>query len=217
MAIQRENVMIPVEDIQLQGIVGYDSNTETGPGVVICHPHPQMGGSMENNVVFALFDEFAKYGYVALAFNFRGVGRSGGSYEEGEGETKDVVGALNWLKGFSRTSGRDSGLLGYSFGAWVGLRAVMDTDLVRCCGAVAPPAAFYSFDFLVQYPGPFFFVYGDQDNFCTQDYQATLMKGPAGKREGIVLPGTDHFFWNREAEAARFLCERFQQWLPVKV
>ena len=105
MPIQRERVDIGVEEIQLEGMVGYHSSRETGPGVVICHPHPQMGGSMDNNVVMALFDEFAEQGYVALAFNFRGVGRSGGGYEEGEGEIRDVLGALEWLKGHSSEYG----------------------------------------------------------------------------------------------------------------
>jgi len=215
MPMRRERVMIPVEGIQLEGIMGYDSRRETGPGVIICHPHPQMGGSMENNVVLSLFDEFAEQGYTALAFNFRGVGRSGGFYEEGEGEIKDVLGALDWLKGHPLTGDWGVGLLGYSFGAWVGLRAAMNTDQIACSGAIAPPSGHYSFEFFAAYQGPFFFVYGDRDNFCSEAANKALMEGPEGKREAMVIRGADHFFWNHEKEAARFLSSRFQRWLPT--
>ena len=216
MPIQRERIIFGVEEIQLEGMVGYPSDRESGPGVVICHPHPQMGGSMDNNVVMALFDEFAEQGYVALAFNFRGVGRSGGGYEEGEGEIRDVLGALKWLKGHPLTKDRGVGLLGYSFGAWVGMRAAMNTDQISCSGAIAPPSAHYSFEFFLPYPGPFYFVYGDRDNFCSEEGNKALLEGPEGKREGRALRGADHFFWNHEKEAARFLSSRFRLWLPTR-
>ena len=216
MPVQRKNVTFPAGEIQLEGMVGYDRNTEAAPGVVICHPHPQMGGSMDNNVVHALFDAFVQRGYVCLAFNFRGAGRSGGSHEGGEGEMKDVEGALNWLKSFERTKDCDLGLLGYSFGGWVGLQtAVRLGDRIACAGAIAPPLAMYSFDFIDQYMGHFFFVLGDQDPFCPLEKEHSLLSGPEGKREGKVIAGADHFFWGREKEAALFLCERFLKALPL--
>lgn len=215
MAVHRKNVTFPVGEIQLEGLVGYDTKTKKAPGVVICHPHPQMGGSMDNNVVYALFDAFAERGYVAFAFNFRGAGRSGGHHEGGEGEINDVVGALDWLEGFERTRGCDLGFLGYSFGAWVGLQAVVRLgDRVKCAGAVAPPLGMYSFDFLEPYLGHFFFVLGDQDPFCQVENKGILMAGPEGKREGRVIVGTDHFFQSREKEAADYLCDGFLKVLP---
>ena len=95
MTIRKRDVRIPVGEIHLQGILGYEDEQAAGPGVLICHPHPQYGGSMDNNVVWALFDVFTRRGYVAVAFNFRGVGRSGGRHEDGEGEILDVKGVLD--------------------------------------------------------------------------------------------------------------------------
>jgi alpha/beta superfamily hydrolase len=199
-------------------MLGYDPDgSSKSPGVVICHPHPQMGGSMDNNVVYALFDEFAERGYVSLAFNFRGAGRSGGRHEGGEGEIKDVEAALNYLKGFERTKGSGLGILGYSFGAWVGLQAATRLgEEVGCTGAVAPPLAMLSFDFLDAFQGPLFFVMGDQDGFSPVNMKETLMKGPGGIREGKVIPGADHFFWGREKAAASYLCDCFLRCLPLQ-
>ncbi len=215
MSVFRTNVTFPVGEIQLEGVLGYHKNTEEAPGVVICHPHPQMGGSMDNNVVYALFDEFVEQGYVSLAFNFRGAGRSEGQHEGGEGEMKDVEGALQYLKALDKTGSSGLGLLGYSFGAWVGLRAALHLgDLIRCAGAVAPPLGILTFDFIERYPGPFFFVTGDRDTFCPVEGQESLLRGPEGMREGKVISGADHFFMGQEKEAARYLCEHFRRWLP---
>ena len=195
MSVFRTNVTFPVGEIQLEGVLGYHKNTEEAPGVVICHPHPQMGGSMDNNVVYALFDEFVEQGYVSLAFNFRGAGRSEGQHEGGEGEMKDVEGALQYLKALDKTGSSGLGLLGYSF-------------------AVAPPLGILTFDFIERYPGPFFFVTGDRDTFCPVEGQESLLRGPEGMREGKVISGADHFFMGQEKEAARYLCEHFRRWLP---
>ena len=85
MSLIRKKVDISVGKITLEGGIGHQEGDQAAPGVVICHPHPQFGGSMNNNVVWALFQEFAAQGYVVLAFNFRGVGDSEGVYGEGQG------------------------------------------------------------------------------------------------------------------------------------
>lgn len=215
MPILRTNVTFQAGEIQLEGILGYDSGTDHAPGVIICHPHPQMGGSMDNNVVYALFDQFAGQGYVSFAFNFRGTGRSRGRHEGGEGEIKDVEGAVQYLEGLEKTKNHGLGLLGYSFGAWVGLRAALGLgDRIRCAGAVAPPTGILPFDSLEHYQSPFYFVVGDRDAFCSVEKQEDLLKGPAGKRGRKLISGADHFFLGREKEAAVYLCDRFRFWLP---
>ena len=171
---------------------------------------------MDNNVVHALFGEFARRGFVALAFNLRGTGRSEGSYEGGEGEVEDVEAALDWLGSQSRVRGDCLGVLGYSFGAWVGLQAAIRRQPeVRCAGAVAPPVALFAFGFLSCFNGSFFFVSGDQDSYCPAEKKSVLLSGPAGKRECRVVAGTDHFFWDRESEAAGYLCDRFEACLKT--
>ncbi len=215
MKIQRKNVTFPSEEIQLEGVLGHAPGTRGAPGVVICHPHPQMGGSMDNNVVYALFEEFVTRGFVALAFNFRGAGRSGGSHDGGPGEIQDVLAALNYLQRLPETGGEGSmGLVGYSFGAWIALQAAAQTErLVRCVGAVAPPVDMLNFDFLIKYAGPVFFAWGDRDPYCPSDKAERLLEGFETVRQRKRIDGTDHFFLGREQEAASFLCDHFAPFL----
>ena len=215
MRAQVRDVKIPVGEISLEAKLGYDEETSAGPGVVICHPHPQFGGSMENNVVWALYDVFVERGYVALAFNFRGVGLSGGRHEDGEGEILDVLGALNWLEALPETSGFGLGVLGYSFGAWVGLRAAVRDARVRCVGAVAPPLAMYPFSFLKDLSAPLFVVSGSRDAFCPTDGKESLCAELAKEVNWKILEGTDHFFWNCEKEAAGYLADGFERHLSL--
>lgn len=211
---EREEVRIPAGEIQLEAVLGTAGRAERAPGVLICHPHPQFGGSMDNNVVRALFDTFVKHGYVAVAFNFRGVGRSGGRYGEGEGEVRDVAAVLDWLEKRPETRGCGLGLLGYSFGAWVGLRASVRDRRVRCAGAVAPPLALYSFAFLKDLSVPLFVVSGDLDPFCPAESREVLCSDLPDTVGWRVLDGADHFFWNREEEGARHLLDGFAKHLP---
>ena len=214
MTVQVRDVKIPVGEIHLEAKLGCDEQTATGPGVVICHPHPQFGGSMDNNVVWALCDAFVERGYVAVAFNFRGVGSSEGQHEDGEGEILDVLGVLNWLEELPETKGFGLGVLGYSFGAWVGLRAAVRDARVRCVGAVAPPLAMYSFSFLKDLSEPLFVVSGGQDAFCPSDRKEALCSELANEVSWKILEGTDHFFGGREKEAAGYLVDGFRRHLP---
>ncbi len=171
---------------------------------------------MDNNVVWGLFDAFVERGYVAVAFNFRGVGSSGGRHEEGEGEVSDVLGVLDWLEALPETKGFGLGILGYSFGAWVGLRAATQDARVRCAGAVAPPVAMYSFSFLEDLGAPLFVVSGGQDTFCPPEGKDALCSELTKQVGWTILDGVDHFFWGREKEAARHLLEGFSEHLPAK-
>ncbi len=214
MKIRRRDVEIPVGQIRLEATLGCPEDTASRPGVLICHPHPQFGGSMDNNVVWALFDAFVERGYVAVAFNFRGVGRSGGQHEGGEGEVLDVVGVLDWLEGAPETGGCGLGVLGYSFGAWVGLRAAVRDARVRCVGVVSPPLAMFPFAFLNELQVPLYAVSGDQDPFCPPDGKETVSSELPVETNWKVLEGVDHFFWGREQEAARHLLDGFLRTLP---
>ncbi len=208
------DVKIPVGEISLEAKLGRDEQTSTGPGVVICHPHPQYGGSMDNNVVWALCDAFVERGYVAVAFNFRGVGSSGGRHEDGEGEILDVLGVLDWLEALPETKGFGLGVLGYSFGAWVGLRAATRDARVRCVGAVAPPVAMYPFSFLKDLIAPLFVVSGSRDAYCPTEGKESLCSELPKEVNWKILEGADHFFGNCEKEAAGYLVDGFGRHLP---
>jgi len=202
--------------IPLEGRLSCDPQRPSAPGIVLCHPHPLYGGSMDNNVVSALMGALSQEGYVTLAFNCRGVGRSQGRYEEGEGEVRDVQGAIRFLGGLPQTAGCGLGLWGYSFGAWVGMRGALREERVFFLGAVAPPTALYSFEFLVDSVRPVYFISGDEDPFCPVSAREPLLSKLKGPKEWKILSGADHFFWGQEGEMARFACEASGKHLSLR-
>ncbi|HOJ43284.1 MAG TPA: CocE/NonD family hydrolase, partial [Syntrophorhabdaceae bacterium] len=132
---------------------------ETKKGVVICHPHPLYGGSMNNNVVNALENGFYERGFTTLKFNFRGVGRSEGVYDEGIGEMDDVICAVNFLKETLKDNASIL-LAGYSFGAWVSIRAALELEGIDSMFIVAYPFSVYDSSPLKQFKGKMVFVAG---------------------------------------------------------
>ena len=96
----------------------HHSKKEDAPIALILHPHPQQGGTMNNKVVFEVYQLFAKRGFSTLRFNFRGVGRSQGVYDEGLGELSDAASALDWLQS-ANPDASQCWVSGFSFGAWI--------------------------------------------------------------------------------------------------
>jgi alpha/beta superfamily hydrolase len=214
-AMEREKVYFVSDSYKLEGFLAYRQKHVPAPGIVICHPHPQFGGSMDNNVVQALLQGFASRGYVALAFNFRGVGMSEGMYGGGAGEQRDVKAALDFLEGLPQTQGKRLGLSGYSFGAWVGLNVSIKDRRVQCVGAVSPPVSMFPFDFLEGYGRPVIIVSGDQDQFCAPGDMDRLLNALSGPKEWNVLSGEDHFYFYKAQEASEYICQKFPYFLPL--
>lgn len=110
--------------------------------VVICHPHPKFGGSMDNKVVTTLQKTFHNLGYGTVIFNFRGAGRSAGQYSEGIGEQDDLVAVVNWLK--ANFTVNNLMLAGFSFGAYIALKKADSLQASQLC-IVAPAVGLYDF------------------------------------------------------------------------
>ncbi len=169
---------------------------------VITHPHSQMGGSMMNNVVETMVAALHGQGCSTLRFNFRGVGRSGGSFDNGIGEQDDVRGALAFLanRGIS-----DILLTGYSFGAWVNSRMAADGQGFSDCIMVSPPLNFLEFNLADLRGKCGLIICGDRDQFCplksVEDAAADI-----GARLEIVNRA-DHFYFGYESGIANFLQE----------
>ncbi len=165
-----------------------------GPGVVITHPHPRFGGSMDNNVVWTAERAFHSKGFATLCFNFRGVGRSTGGYGGGEAEVADVAAALDFLK--TRSPGPHY-LVGYSFGAYVSGQALLNGLAAQGAVFIAPPIAFMDLSWLPGVPGLKLVVAGDRDDICPVADLLVRWGAGAGP-EIVVIAGADHFFGGRE-------------------
>ena len=199
-----EEVSIPGPGITLEGRLS--SGTAPG-GAVITHPHPLFGGSMANNVVLTAVRALAARGMSALRFNFRGVGRSTGIYGGGLEETEDVAAALAFLK--SRTPGPHY-VVGYSFGAAVAGRALIQGLTADAAIFIAPPIAFMDLSFLPRVPGLRLIVVGDRDELCPlPSLQALLATSQPSLEETPpevrVIEGADHFFGDGEEILFRVL------------
>jgi alpha/beta superfamily hydrolase len=194
-----ERVSIPSGEVTLEG--GLVPGTTPG-GVVITHPHPLFGGSMANNVVWTAVRAFGARGMAALRFNFRGVGRSTGTYGGGVEETADVAAALAFLQ--SRTAGPYY-VVGYSFGAFVAGRALLDGLVADGAIFIAPPIAFMDLSFLPRVPGLTLIAVGDRDELCPLESLETLLAEGKASPEVRVIQGADHFFGGAEDQLFKIL------------
>jgi len=159
---------------------------------VLCHPHPVYGGTMNNRVVFRAGKAAIDSGLAALRFNFRGVGASTGEFENGVGEQQDVAAAIDWLKG--KFPDLPLVLIGFSFGAWVGLQvADKDPRIVATVG-LGLPLNHYDFEFLTEYVNPALYIIGTADEFCPREKMEHLSRRLPPFSEVRWIEGADHFF-----------------------
>jgi len=176
---------------------------ENAPIALLLHPHPQHGGTMNNKVVYTLFHAFLHCGFSALRFNFRGVGRSQGQFDRGEGELADAAAALDWLQA-AHPNARSCWVGGFSFGAWIGMQLLMRRPEIGAFVSVAPPAGMFDFGFLAPCPASGLIVQGDQDQVvppeATQKLVAKLKQQRDITIEHRVVQGADHFFYNHLTE-----------------
>lgn len=175
-------------DLVLEGLL---HRCEGNKGVIITHPHPLYGGAMDNVVVDALAAAFKNKGYSTLRFNFRGVGNSTGSHDNGVGERDDVLAAI----GFFIDSGiHEIVLAGYSYGAYVIASLKELPQQVDWQLHVAPPVAFMDYSQVSAIPKLHSVIAGEYDDIAPPGQIQQLL--PLWNKEAklTVLPGCDHFF-----------------------
>lgn len=167
------------------------------PVALILHPHPKHGGTMNNKVVYALYRSFIDRGFTTLRFNFRGVGRSEGSCDNGEGELSDAAAALDWLQS-THPHVNKFWVAGFSFGAWIGMQLLMRRPELSGFVMVSPPANMYDFNFLAPCPVSGQIILGDQDEIVTTQSVETLIN-KLRNQKGVnidyrLIKGADHFY-----------------------
>jgi uncharacterized protein len=202
-----EAVTFTTEDgVRLEGELRVDVDPPRG-GAVICHPHPKEGGSKDHPILWALRNTLAgSTGLAALAFNFRGVMGSGGTFGGGRDEVKDVRAALGFVR--QRAPGTPTLLAGWSFGANVALRTSRGDDRVSALALIGIPLepgdislpALPQPEELRRSSPPTLFVAGDRDPFCPAERLQRYAE-EAGA-ETLIVENTDHYFWRRERELA---------------
>ena len=167
--------------IQLAGILHRPTGKNL-PAAIVCHPHSLYGGSMDVSLVVNIARTLAERGIMAFRFNFRGVGRSEGEFGEGVAEVNDVAGAVNALLQEEDVDEERLYLVGYSFGAWVGLRHAVRDPRVRGVIAIGLPMGQSEEGFLSSYARPKLLMAGDGDYVCPPNKLRHF-----SKKEGLVL------------------------------
>jgi alpha/beta superfamily hydrolase len=191
-----QRLAIPGPDGPLEAVAETPVGFDGARAAVICHPHPLHGGTMDNKVVTITARAMQEAGVATVRFNFRGVGASGGSFDDARGETEDALAVARWAE--ARWPGARLLVAGFSFGAYVAYR-VAGLRAVERLITIAPPVRRFDFDFEAQPrpAAPWFVIQGDRDELV--DVQAvrewTARASPPPTL--TVLEGAEHFFHGR--------------------
>src|SRR5262245_60547019 len=175
----------------------HPSKTKNAPIAIVLHPHPQFGGTMNHPIIYQLYYAFAHRNFSVLRFNFRGVGRSQGSFDHGQGELADAASALDWAQSINPEA-RGCWIAGFSFGAWIGMQLLMRRPEIEGFISIAPPANLYDFSFLAPCPSSGLIIHGDKDAVVPhKDVSGLVDKLKTQKGiviEQKVITGANHFF-----------------------
>lgn len=183
-------------DGRLEGRYSH-SKVPGAPIALILHPNPLHGGTMNNKVVYSMYQSFVKRGFSTLRFNFRGIGRSQGVFDSGIGEMSDAASALDWLQSHN-PSANACWIGGFSFGAWISMQLMMRRPEINGFLSIAPPATQHDFSFLAPCPASGLIVHGDKDELvAVEDVNKLAAKLRSQKNIVIdyeVIQGCDHLF-----------------------
>jgi alpha/beta superfamily hydrolase len=178
--------------------------------VVLAHPHPQYGGTMHTKAVYQAAKAFARIGCAVLRFNFRGVGLSEGSWDEGRGEMDDFRAGV----AFMRTRYPDAPLwaAGMSFGAWIALTVGANDPGISTLLGIAPPLSQYDFAGVRTSGKPKFFIQGEFDELCPLKHMQEFYAKAADPKELVVIDAADHLFDGKVLEVGDAVEGLFGDW-----
>lgn len=200
----------PVGAIELACALPEPGTARAGTAV-ICHPHPLQGGTMHNKVVTIIERALRELGLATVRFNFRGVGASEGSYDEGNGESDDLAAIVGWVR--EVRPGDAVWLAGFSFGSYVALRNAQRLDAAALV-TVAPPVGRWDFSQITLPVCPWLVVQGEEDEVVDPaavfDWIASLAEPP----QLVRMPETGHFFHRRLMDLRGLLKNALQSHLP---
>lgn len=176
------------------------------PGVIICHPHPLHGGNMNNNVVTGVGYALVQKGFAVLRFNFRGVGRSEGAFDEGIGEQDDARACLKFLREREEIDPGRIGLAGYSFGGMIALSVGVREDAVRVMAGISPVMPK---DILRGCNKPKIIISGTYDDVVPVSLVSQETEKAGEHTEIRVIDGADHFWWGFERQLGEMVAAFF--------
>lgn len=201
------NLFLPSAHGRLEAILKEPRAGERRGVALVLHPHPLGGGTMHNKVVFRAASALMDAGLVTLRLNFRGVGQSTGTHDEGRGELEDARDGLDYLA--EHYPHERITLAGFSFGARVGMEVGITDARVQRLISIGTPVDKYDFSFLEQCRKPILFVHGDRDEFgSTETLRSLVNKLPAEAHARLeIIENAGHFFEGRLDELKRVITD----------
>jgi uncharacterized protein len=183
---------------RLEALLEEPEEIEPVQAALVCHPHPQHGGTMHNKVVYRTARGLRAAGAVVLRFNYRGVNLSEGAYANGDGELDDARVALEWL--LARYPGLPFTIAGFSFGSRIALRLAAERPDARRAVAIGFPARYGDGAAFLRNPVPRVFVQSTNDEFgprlAFEEYFAQV----EGEKKLVWIEARDHFFVGAQQE-----------------
>ena len=208
----RTAITIDSSGVRLEGVVELPEGADAAnpcAAVVICHPHPLYGGSMDNNVVAAVASGLRQHGIGALMFNFRGVGRSDGAPGDRDEALVDARAVLDFAAALDEIDESRVGLAGYSFGSGVAAAAAASSIPALALIALPISMADEGRAALAAYANPLLLLSGSADNGSNEEGLRELAESAAGPASVEIVPGADHFWWGHEQAITRIAGEFF--------
>lgn len=178
--------------------------------VVLGHPHPQRGGTMHTKGIYHTAKGLSRIGCAVLRFNFRGIGKSEGVWDEGDGEKADFRAALDFMA--ARYPGVPLWAGGMSFGSWVGMNVGVEDPRVSTLIGIAAPVNIWDFSAVETSPKPKFFVHGEMDEICGFREITAFYARAADPKELVIIDSSDHLFNGVVAEVADAVEELLGDW-----
>ena len=213
------NIIFNGPDGRLEGRY-HQSKKSDAPIAIVLHPHPLHGGNMNNRIIYNMFHAFVEQGFSVLRFNFRGVGRSQGTFDGGIGELSDAAYAFDWMQQFNRNSPY-CWIGGYSFGALISMQLMMRRPEIMGFISISPPANTEDFSFLAPCPSSGLIVHGEIDDLIpieTTSKLATKLNTQKNiEVEFATIKGANHFYKNKidalKNEVVKYLDTSFSKTL----
>ena len=204
MAVENKEIFIPGPSGRIQAKY-YKSKQNAASIALVLQPHPQYGGTMNNRIVYETYKSFYKNGFSVIRINFRGVEKSDGIFDNGQGELSDAAAALDWIEKENAGFGQ-CWVTGFSFGALICMQLIMRRPEVNKFIAISPQPNVYDFTFLAPCPISGLVLYGKNDELVPEETvlhlkkKLNMQKNIEVKFDSIV--NANHFFKGKEKELA---------------
>jgi len=184
------------------------SKKDNAPIALILHPHPEYGGTMNNRVTYNAFHTFLQNEFSVCRFNFRGVGKSEGKFDNGLGELSDAAAALDFIQRDNPGS-NESWVVGFSFGALICMQLLMRRPEIFRFVSISPQPNIFDFNFLAPCPTNGLVIHGNGDQLVTEESMNGLKSKLTNQKKISVdfaeIKGADHFFLNKDKEFIKAL------------